>query len=154
MKRRHAYAVYLLTGFCGGLLFGAACVMLLIGQKLDDAYRQVSYFQAASSEKDVRLQKLEDSFNTRQFILKKVEVHLQCEGDSTENTGLEKYIKDRCHNLLGKKVNDIDTDLILEMLDNRIIRLNNIDYKLTVQRTILSDILQLWVKVTVEPSIK
>lgn len=153
LKRHYAYAVYLLTGLCGGLLFGAACVMLLIGHKLDDAYRQISYLQATSNEKDVRLQKLEDSFNTRKFILKKVEVHLQCEGDNTENTGLEKYIRERCHNLLGKKVNDIDTDLVLEMLDNRIVRMDSIDYKLTVQRIILSDILQLWVKATEEPSI-
>ena len=55
---------------------------------------------------------------------------------------------------LGKKVNDIDTDLVLEMLDNRIVRMDSIHYKLTVQRIILSDILQLWMKATEEPSIK
>jgi hypothetical protein len=143
--RRAAYFLFLLTGFLSGLLLGTTLVTTYMGYKLDKSYEQVNSLQIAVKEKDDRLEKLEESINTKKFIIKKIEVVLQFEGDALEKTFLIKYIKDRYYSLLGKEVSSIDPDLISEVIDHRIVRVSSRDYKLVSFKIVVSDVLKVWV---------
>ncbi len=144
-RQRYALPVCLLTGLFGGVLIGASLVTLLLGYRLDDSLQRISHLQAAVNEKDARLAKLEESVNKKKFILRRIEVVLHFSGDETEKTALDKYVKERYSNLVGKEVGSIDTDLVAEVIDNRVVRINNRDYRLTAGRILVADVLKIWV---------
>ncbi len=144
-RGRYALPVCLLTGLLGGMLVGASLVALLLGYRLDDSLQRISQLQAAVNEKDARLAKLEESVNKKKFIVRRIEVVLLFSGDETERTPLDKYVKDRYSSLVGKEVGSIDTDLVAEVTDNRVVRLSSRDYRLSVGRILVSDVLKIWV---------
>jgi len=49
---------------------------------------------------------------------------------------------------LGKEVKRLDADILLQVIDKRIMKFNGAEYQLTVNKLVLSDILKLWVNVS------
>ncbi|MDT8902124.1 hypothetical protein [Anaeroselena agilis] len=151
-SRRYALPVCLLAGLFSGFLLGAILVAALLGYRLDESLQRISSLQAAVNEKDARLAKLEESVNKRKYILRRVEVVLSFSGDEMEKTALDKYIKSRYSGLVGKEVGSIDAELAAEVVDNRVVRINNRDYRLTVGKIVVADVLKIWVAVALVPA--
>ena len=150
-RPRYSLPICLLAGLCSGFLTGITLVAVLLGYRLDDSLQRINYLQAAVNEKDARLAKLEESVNKNKFILRRIEVVLHFSGDEMEKTSLDKYVKNRYSSLVGKEVGSIDTDLVSEVIDNRLVRINNRDYKLSVGRILVSDVLKIWVTAVLLP---
>jgi hypothetical protein len=49
---------------------------------------------------------------------------------------------------LGKEVKSLDADILVQVIDKRILRFDDTEYQLTVNKLVLSDILKLWVGVS------
>lgn len=148
MNNRKRYLIFLLTGFLSGLLLGTILITVYIGHELDKSYQQINQLQTAVTEKDARLEKVEEASKQKRFIIKKIDVELQLEGDEIERSSLMKHIKERYYIILGKEVKDIDPDLLTGIIDNRIMRLDSRSFRLAVQKIVLSDVLKIWVTAT------
>lgn len=149
MDNHKSYLIFLLTGFLSGLLLGTILITVYTGHELDKSYQQINELQTTVKEKDARLEKVEDASNKKRFIIKKIHVELQLEGDELEKSSLVKHIKERYYIILGKEVKDLDPDLLVGIIDNRIMRLDSRSFKLIVQRIVISDVLKVWVTATV-----
>ncbi|MFA6984570.1 MAG: hypothetical protein WC276_11540, partial [Sedimentibacter sp.] len=68
--------------------------------------------------------------------------------DMIDNIEIEKAIKEKYASSLGKEIKSLDADILVQVIDKRILRFDNTEYQLTVNKLVLSDILKLWVGVS------
>ena len=131
-----------------GILAGITLFSLLVSYRLDQYYQEIWQLKVANEEKDTRLLKLEESVDKTKYMLKKIEVILIYEGDELDKIALEKSIKEKYGQLLGKEVGNIDIDLVAEVVDQRIMKLEEREYKLKLKKIMLTEVLKIWVEVT------
>ena len=147
MKRRLALAIFLITGIISGTILGAAAVSTLVSYRIDSYHTKIRELEASVEDRDMQLNKLKESINKSRFVLKNIEIVLEYEGDEIDRITIEKHIKDKYRNLLGKEVRSIDTDILMEVVDKRIFKLEDREYSLKVDRLVLAEVLKLWVSV-------
>ncbi|MGE4284503.1 MAG: hypothetical protein AB7G87_12425 [Clostridia bacterium] len=135
------------AGIITGILIGAAAVCIVVSYRMDISYEKILHLENTIEDKNARLQKLENSINNINFILKDIEIILIFEGDEIEKVDIEKTIKGKYSTLLGKEVKNIDADLIVEVVDKRILKIENKEYQLKVNKLILTEILKIWIEV-------
>lgn len=140
------YFISTASGFIVGLIIGSAIIIGLVGYRVDNYYEEIQKLKTSIEEKDTRLKKLEQSLNKQKLILKDIEIILDYEGDEIDKITIEKYTKDKYHKLLGREVETIDVDIIEEIIDKRIFKLKNKEYKLKVTKVILTDVLKIWIE--------
>lgn len=140
------YLTILFTGLISGFLLGCVCVTALVGYRIDKYHERISYLEWIIDDKNTKLEKLEESVNKKRFIVSDIEVYLVFAGDDLERISLVKHIKAKYNHLIGKEVRNIDADSLETILDNRIFKLGNKEYKLNVNKLVLSDVLKIWVE--------
>ncbi len=122
------------SGMFVGLLAGVAVFSVLVSYRMDQYYQEIRQLELANEEKETRLLKLEESVDKTKYLLKKIEVILIYGGDELDKMALEKSIKEKYGQLLGKEVGNIDIDLVAEVIDQRIMKLEEREYRLTFSR--------------------
>jgi hypothetical protein len=70
------------------------------------------------------------------------------QADLIDNIEIEKAIKEKYASSLGKEVKNLDADILVQVIDKRILRFDEAEYQLTVKKLVLSDVLKLWVGVS------
>lgn len=130
-----------------GALIGAAAFNILISYRMDQFYQRIAYLEQTVLDKNLVLEKYEKNINTWSLIIKSIDVVLVFDGDEIDKIEIAKNIKDKYSTLLGKEVNKIDPDLIIEIVDKRIFKIDDKEYKLKVNRLILTEILKIWISV-------
>ncbi len=139
-----------ICGMAFGIVTGVAVFNLLVSYRMDQYYQEIRQLELANDEKETRLRRLEESADKTKYILKKIEVVLIYEGDELDKIALEKSIKDKYGQLLGKEVRGIDIDLAAEVVDERIIKLEEGEYRLKLQKIMLTEVLKIWVEVCMD----
>lgn len=137
-----------ICGMVIGILAGITLFSLFVSYRLDQYYQQIWQLKVANEEKDTRLLKLEESVDKTKYMLKKIEVILIYEGDELDKIALGKSINEKYGQLLGKEVGNIDIDLVAEVVDHRIMKLEEREYKLKLKKIMLTEVLKIWVEVT------
>lgn len=139
------------VGIIAGILIGAIGLTTLVSYRMDKLYEYVATLENTINEKDFKLNKLEESINTMYFVLQDIEIVINFSGEDTEDEidkiEIEKAIKEKYTELLGKEVKSIDPDLVVEVVDQRIFRLEEKEYRLRVTKLLLSETLKLWIEV-------
>lgn len=131
------------AGLLAGVLLGAIILSTLVSYKLDEQYKKITYLENTIQDKDAKLKKFEESINNRSIVLKDIEVELDFDGDEIDKIDIEKAIKEKYTSLLGKEVKSLDEDLIVEVVDKRIFKIEDREFKLQVSRLILTEILRI-----------
>lgn len=144
---------YLLSGLIIGITIGSVSVSTLVSYRIDKYIEKIAYLHTIIEDKNAILDKLEESINKKNFILKDIEVNLIYDGDEIEKITLVKHIKAKYTHLIGKEVKYIDADLVETVIDKRIFKLNEKEYRLKVDKLVLADVLKIWVEVNVSPTI-
>jgi len=147
IKIRLALAIFLITGFISGLFIGAAAISTLVSYRIDSYHARIRELEISVEDRDAQLEKLKESINKSRFVLKDIEIVLEYEGDEIDRITIEKHIKNKYRNLLGKEVRNIDTDILIEVIDKRIFKLEEREYSLKVERLVLTEVLKLWISV-------
>jgi len=139
------------TGLIAGILIGAIVLTMVVSYRMDKLYENVATLENIINEKDSKLKKLEESINTTYFVLQDIEIIIEFKGEEAEDEidriEIEKAIKEKYTELLGKEVKSIDPDLVVKVVDQRIFRLDEKEYILKVSKLLLSETLKLWVEV-------
>ena len=146
------YFVSIISGIIIGVIIGASIIVALVSYRIDKYYEEIQKLNVAIEERDERLKKLEQSLNNQKLILKNIEIVLtykedeEDKEDKIDEITIEKYAKDKYIKLLGREVESIDVDIIEEIIDKRIFKVKNKEYKLKVTKIILTDILKIWIE--------
>lgn len=141
---------FILTFFIGmltGIILGISVYTMFVSYKMDTYHNQISELENKIIEKDTQLKKLEKSINTHEYILKNIEVLFNSEEEEIDYIEIEKVIQEKYGSLLGKEIKNIDGDIIGKVIDGRILRLENGNYQILIDKLILSETLKIWVNV-------
>jgi|SRR5680860_378665 len=148
-KKRLKPKFCFLAGILIGILIGTAAFNILVSYRMDQFYKRIAFLEQTVSDRNAVLDKFEKNINTRSLIIKGIEVVLVFDGDEIDKILIEKIIKDKYGTLLGKEVKNIDPDLIIEVVDKRIFKIEDKEFKLRVKKLVLTELLKIWI--TVEP---
>lgn len=150
----YKFFVCFITGLLWGTVIGAVGISMLISYRMDAFYKEIAYLEHTIADKNEKLEKLEKSINNSNIVLKDISIVLEFTNLSEEqinqidNIQIEKAIKEKFRTLLGKEIKNLDADILIQVIDKRILKLNNAEYQLTVNKLILSDVLKLWIEVS------
>ena len=148
------FIICFVSGLLWGVIIGAISINLLVSYRMDSFYERIAYLENKITDKDEKLAKLEKSINNSNIILKDIQVELEFERLSTEQINqidiieIEKAIKEKFRPLLGKEVKGLDPDILLQVLDKRILKFDESEFQLAVNKLMLTDVLKLWVQVS------
>jgi len=151
---KYKFLICFITGLLWGSMVGSLGISILVGYRLDKFYEKIAYLESTIADKDEKLKKLEKSINNANIVLKDILVILEYNNFSPEqkeqidSIEIEKAIKEKFSSSLGKEVKELDADILVQVIDKRILRFSHGDYQLTVNKLVLSDVLKLWVGVT------
>jgi hypothetical protein len=143
----YKFILTITLGIIMGILIGGAIINALISYRIDKYIEEIEYLKASIENKDAKLIKLEESINKQKLILKDIQVVFINEDDKIDKIEIEKYIKKKFITLIGKEVKTIDTDILEQVINKRIITINNNQYELNIFKIILTDILEIWIKI-------
>lgn len=150
-KNKSNFILCFLSGIIAGILVGIVAITTMVSYRMDRLYENIAQLENVINEKDAKLEKLEESINTMYFVLEDIQIVIEFIGEDVEDKidkiEIEKAIKEKYVNLLGKEVKTIDPDLALEVVDGRILRLEGKEYRLQVGKLVLTEILKLWIEV-------
>ncbi|NLM73724.1 MAG: hypothetical protein GX184_06850 [Clostridiaceae bacterium] len=144
------FLITFIAGVITGALIGASLLCVFLSYKIDLFYEKIATLENTIRDKDAKLQNLEKAVNSKNFVLKSIETVLITEEntvDEIDKIDIEQVIKEKFLSLIGNEVRNLDADIIMMIIDNRIIRLNDKEFFLQVEKLMLSEKLKLWVKV-------
>lgn len=151
IKEKHfGYMVSLATGIIIGTLIGTFLYTILISYRLDENYKNIVRLESIIQEKDAKLENLEKFINAQDMVLQDIEINLMLPKekiDEHDKIDIEKAIKEKYNTLLGKEVKSIDSDILVEVVDKRILKIEKKEYKLYIERLILTETLKLYIRV-------
>ena len=153
-KSAYPFIICFITGLLWGVIIGAVSISVLVSYRMDSFYERIAYLENTIIDKDEKLIKLEKSINNANIVLKDIEIILEFTDlsedqiNTIDNIQIEKSIKEKFRSSLGKEIKNFDADILLQVIDKRILKLDGAEYQLTVNKLVLTDILKLWVKVS------
>ncbi len=148
-KKGQKFILCFIAGLVTGLLIGTAILSIIVSYRMDMHYKKIAYLETTIQDKNARLEKLEKSINTQYIILKDIEIILIFDGDEMDKIEIEKAIKEKYSTLLGKEVKNIDPDILIEVADKRILKIEDREYRLHINKLILTEILKIFIKVEI-----
>jgi hypothetical protein len=153
-KKVFPFTICFVTGLLWGVIIGAVSVSTLVSIRMDGFYEKIAYLEHTIADREEKLAKLEKSINNKNLVLKDIEVILEFDNLSQEQINqldtiaIEKSIKDKFRSSLGKEVKGLDVDLLQQVIDKRILKFDGTEYQINVQKMVLTDVLKLWIKVS------
>jgi hypothetical protein len=149
----YKFIICFITGLLWGTVIGSIGLSVLVGYRMDAFHEKIAYLEHTISDKDEKLSKLEKSINNANIVLKDIYIILEFtnlskeQTDQIDNIKIEKAIKEKYASSLGKEIKSLDADILVQVIDKRILKFNSTEYQLTVKKLVLSDVLKLWVEV-------
>ncbi|AYF54371.1 hypothetical protein FDJ70_05170 [Clostridium botulinum] len=148
-KIKNKYFNFFLAGLFIGGMFGVIIINILVSYRVDNYIREIKYLNSIIEEDTIKLEKFEKSKKNR-ILVKKVEIEVMFlkKNDKNDITkiALEKSIKHKYNNILGKEVELVDGEILSEVIDNRIMKIDDKEYKLKVKKILISSIVKIWVE--------
>ena len=145
--KKEGYFLFFATGFIIGGIIGIIAFSCLVSYRIDVYHQKISVLEVLIEDKDARLEKLEETINTKRLIVKKIEVTLENEEDEITRSILQKHIKEKVDKFIGKEVSKVDADMMWEILDKRIMKIKDKEYRLKVRKLVISQTLHIWIEI-------
>ncbi|MCR1898857.1 hypothetical protein NSA47_07645 [Irregularibacter muris] len=148
-KKNLGWMISFTTGLFIGILVGTLSFTLLISHRMDKHYETIENLTNIIEEKDIKLNKLEDSINAQNIVLQDIEIELIHEEEMNEmdKITIEKTIREKYNALFGKEIKTIDTEILVEVIDKRIFKIEDKEYRVYMDKLILTEILKLYVRI-------
>lgn len=107
----------------------------IVSYRLENFHRMNAYLESVITEKNAQLEQLEKSVNKGKYIVKSIDVVFLCDYEGVDILLFETELKKKYNALLGKEVKTLDAEMIAEVADKRIFRLDNGQYQLFVKNS-------------------
>lgn len=148
--KKSGYMLFLITGTIIGILTAAVALSSITCHRIDILYEKIADLENTILDKNAKLENLEKSINSKRFVLKDIEVILAFEEDGIDELEImhiKKTVKEKYSTLLGSEVKSIDPEIIVLVIDNRILKMNGKEFQLHVNKLMMTEILKLWIDV-------
>ena len=149
ISKRLKYFTFFIAGLALGVIIGVSGLTAIISYRIDSFYHKIIVLENDIDDKNIRLKKLEESLSEakekQKLLLKEIQVHLNTDEDEIDKLTLTKHIKEKYTTFIGREVDTIDLDMIYQIIDKRIFRLDGKAYQLEVEKIFMSDVLILWI---------
>lgn len=146
--REKDYRLCFTSGMVSGFLIGLIALTILVSHRMDEYYKSIVSLENIITDQKSKLEKLEERISTSNFVLRDIEIILSFnvdEIDEIDKIDIEKSIKEKYTSLLGKEVHSIDVDILSEVIDKRIFKLDKKEYSLKVDKVVLTETLKIYV---------
>lgn len=138
--------------FIIGIIIGASLAILAIGYQMEDLYKDNSNLKVQLSEKESQIQALEKQITEAKkwFIVQELQINLELTARNfadKENLELDikEQIKDMLKNIRGKRVKELDPEVIWHIVDGRKIEALGYSFTLVVKGVLVSEKLVFYV---------
>lgn len=149
---RGGFFLFFCTGFIIGGLVGILVLSSLISYRIDRYHQRINTLEVQIAEKNLSLEKLEETIDKKKLIVKNLEVNLEHEVDEFTRITLEKHIKEKLGKFIGKEVSKVDPDMLWDIIDGRIVKIKDKNYKYDLTKLVLSETVHIWVNITLPQS--
>jgi len=129
-----------------GIIIGAVLATLAIGYQIEKVHSENSLLEVELNEKENQIKALEDQVTEakRWFIVKEIEIDLELpQRNFADKDDLELKIKEQIKNMLkgirGKRVNDLDPQVIWHIVEGRQIEALGYKFLLKVKGVLVSE---------------
>lgn len=124
---------------------------LFISYRIENYHRKITYLNNIIEDQQVRLEGLENKLSKKELIVKKIEVDIKFKNKEIEDElvsiELEKHIKEKFNNLIGKELEKIDGDILVQVVDSRIMKIKNKQYKVKVEKIIIAQNIKFYIQI-------
>jgi uncharacterized membrane protein (Fun14 family) len=151
-KKSAGFMFCFAAGIVWGVLIGAVITAMIVSYRVDLFYEKIAYQESVIEDNKEKLKKLEKSINNSNIVLKDINIIIEADEElinSINNIEIEKAIKEKFTSSLGKEVKNLDAEILMEVIDKRILKFDEAEYRIDVKKLYLSDTLKIWVEITV-----
>ncbi|MGI6225031.1 MAG: hypothetical protein ACOYJ1_02120 [Peptococcales bacterium] len=132
--------------FIIGIIIGAVLATLVIGQQVEKVHSENASLIVQLNEKQSQIKALEDTIKEAKkwFIVKEIQINLElpprnfADKDNLE-LKISEAVKDMLKNIRGKKVNELDPEVIWHIVDGRQIEILGYTFTLEVRGVMISE---------------
>lgn len=137
--------IYLLVFFLLGLIFGAGALNLYISREMDRLQLKNRELQNQVQEQEKEITRLEDNLShyTGRFI-KNIGIKLDTDLNEHRQQLIETRVRKLLSEIPGNKIRDIEPPVIGEIVNERLIEIENDTYQLDLDYLILGEELILY----------
>ncbi|MDK2823224.1 MAG: hypothetical protein PWQ67_1465 [Clostridia bacterium] len=132
--------------FTIGVIVGAVLTTLAIGYQMEKIHNENSYLKVQLDEKENQIKALEDKVSEakRWFIVKEIEIDLELPqrnfaDEENLKIKIEEQVKDMLKNIRGKRVKELDPQVIWHIVDKRKIEALGYHFTLQVKGVLVSE---------------
>ncbi|MEN6325605.1 MAG: hypothetical protein ABFD18_05290 [Syntrophomonas sp.] len=141
--------------FILGALTGTALTSVLIGNRIDTLYIENRILQDNLLAANKQIKQLQESYKVKKRVISNISTHVEFaeKNDLTDfekNTlelNVEKNVRDWLSIISGKDVNDVNYLLIPHIINNREIEFENRKIRLQVNMVVISETVNVYVRV-------
>jgi len=127
----------------GGLV-GIITYNSLVSYRIDEYHQKIKTLELLIEDKNLRLEKLEDTIDKNKLLVKNIQISLNHKEDDLTRIGLEKNIRETLNKFVGKEVHNVDAEMLWEVMDNRIIKIADKEYKIKINKLVISETIMIW----------
>ncbi|SCN24906.1 hypothetical protein N3C_2048 [Clostridium sp. N3C] len=138
------YFILFYTGIIVGGLFGIISYNALVSHRIDEYHQKIKALELLIEDKDLRLEKLEDTIDKNKLIVKNINITLNHKEDDLTRIGLEKNIRETLNKFVGKEVHTVDAEMLWEVVDGRIVKIADKEYKIKLNKLLISETIMVW----------
>ncbi|NLZ47798.1 MAG: hypothetical protein GX895_03250 [Clostridiales bacterium] len=138
------YFILFYTGIIVGGLFGIISYNALVSHRIDEYHQKIKALELLIEDKDLRLEKLEDTIDKNKLIVKNINITLNHKEDDLTRIGLEKNIRESLNKFVGKEVHTVDAEMLWEVVDGRIVKIADNEYKIKLNKLLISETIMVW----------
>lgn len=137
--------------FLLGLLVGASITNLYLSNELNRLYIEVETLEHDLNRAKDRAAKLEEDLQAKEGEIKSptvkdVNIVIDYEGEEFTALYLQEYCEEITKKLIGQTIDNLEPELIFQILDERIVKIEDNHYKLYVESLIISEVITYHVK--------
>lgn len=143
-----------ITGLLTGILIGCTVMGALISYRIDSYHEKIVSLENTVEENKIKYTKLKESLeelDKAKLIVEDIIVYLiyddDIEEDNFNKIEFERYVKSQYENILGKEVDTLDMELLVEVVDRDVFILEEKEYTLKVEKILLSKTFKIWVTI-------
>ncbi|NLP27307.1 MAG: hypothetical protein GX370_00770 [Clostridia bacterium] len=140
--------------FCSGIIIGGLLGIIsfnsLISHRIDEYHQKIQALELLIQDKNLRLEKLEDTIDKKKLLVKNISISLNHKEDDLTRIGLEKNIRETLNKFVGKEVHTVDAEMLWEVVDGRIVKIADKEYKIKINKLVISETIMIWAEVLEE----
>ncbi|KUO49020.1 MAG: hypothetical protein APF76_10340 [Desulfitibacter sp. BRH_c19] len=134
-----------LSLFILGLIIGSSFTVFLIGYQIDQLSLENDSLKHKLETSEEEIKELNESLINRKYVVTSIEPIISLANEDLTSYDKESYsleiakiIKEYLSSLIGKEIEDIDHSLVPEVLENRMVRVEDKSFVLDVTTIIFS----------------